>query len=344
MSNKKIKVLIVDDSAVIRNILSSNLCKFSDIEVLGAAPEPYTARDMILKLKPDVITLDIEMPRMDGLEFTEVLMAHCPIPIVIVSSLVKGNCETSIRALEAGAVDIFSKPEADVSRQLPRMMNDLAAKIRAASKSKPKRKGKSPSVTITPSSLIKTTDKVIAIGASTGGTEAIREVLQGFPSNMPGIAIVQHMPVHFTKTFASRLNSLCPNLHVDEAENGDNLINGKAFIAPGDKHLLLKRSGARYYLEVKQGPSVCGHCPSVEVLFNSFAETAGRDSVGIILTGMGRDGAKGLLKMRDSGAKTIAQDEKSRVVYGMPRVAMEINAAEKEVELQHIARDTISML
>lgn len=342
--SKKIKLLIVDDSAVIRNILSSNLSKFNDIEIVGTAPEPYTARDMIVKLKPDVISLDIEMPRMDGLEFTEVLMEHRLIPIVIVSSLVEGNCETSIQALEAGAVEIFPKPAADVTRELPKIMNQLADKIRAASKAKPKRKGASASKTAASSSLIKTTDKVVAIGASTGGTDAIRQVLQNFPPNMPGIAIVQHMPVHFTKTFAEHLNSTCPNLHVKEAEDGENLISGKACIAPGDKHLLLRRSGARYYLEVKEGPPVRGHCPSVEILFNSFADTAGRNSVGIILTGMGKDGANGLLKMRQAGARTIAQDEKSSVIYGMPGEAVAVGAAEKELPLQYIARDTISML
>lgn len=342
--NKKIRVLIVDDSAVIRNILSSNLSKFADIEVIGTAPEPYTARDMIVRLNPDVITLDIEMPRMDGLEFTELLMEHRPIPIIIVSSLVEGNCETSLRALEAGAVEIFSKPSADVSRQLPKMMNHLADIIRAASKSKPGRKRGAGLKVAASSSLIKTTDKVIAMGASTGGTEAIREVLQGFPPNMPGIAIVQHMPIHFTRAFADRLNSICPNTHVKEAEDGDSLISGKALIAPGDKHLLLKRSGARYYVGVKEGPTVCGHCPSVEVLFSSFADIAGRNAVGIMLTGMGKDGANGLLKMKKAGARTIAQDEKSSVVFGMPREAIEVGAAEKGVDLKKIANNVVSML
>jgi two-component system chemotaxis response regulator CheB len=345
MLNKKIRVLIVDDSAVIRNILSSNLSKFSDIEVLGTASEPYKARDMILQLNPDVITLDIEMPRMDGLEFTKVLMKHRPIPIVIVSALVEGKCEISLQALEAGAVEIFPKPSSDISRELPKLMNRLADKIRAASKSKPRRKiGAAASKIISSSALIKTTDKVIAIGASTGGTEAIRRILQGLPPNTPGIAIVQHMPALFTKAFANRLNSVCVNLNIKEAEDGESLITGKALIAPGDKHLLLKRSGAKYYVRVKEGPQVCGHCPSVEVLFNSFADIAGRNGMGIILTGMGRDGANGLLKMRNAGAKTIAQDEKSSVVFGMPKEALEIGAADKGVELRKIANTAVSLL
>ncbi len=341
---KKIKLLIVDDSAVIRNILSSNLSKFADIEVVGVAPEPYTARDMVVKLKPDVITLDIEMPRMDGLEFTQVLMEHRPLPIVIVSSLVEGNCEISLQALEAGAVEIFPKPASDVSGQLPRMMNILVDKIRAASKAKVLKKTGAPVKMAPTTALVKTTDKVVAIGASTGGTEAVREVLQALPPNMPGIAIVQHMPPNFTKAFARRLNDNCPNLHVKEAEDGENLISGKALIAPSDKHILLKISGARYYLTVKPGPSVCGHCPSVEVLFNSFAQTAGRNSIGVILTGMGKDGANGLLKMRQAEARTVAQDEKTSVVYGMPREAVAVGAAEKELGLPKIPEAVISML
>jgi len=344
MLDKKIRVLIVDDSAVIRNILSANLSKFSDIEVIGTSSEPYKARDMILQLNPDVITLDIEMPRMDGLEFTKVLMKHHPIPIVIISALIEGKCETSFQALEAGAVEIFPKPSSDISRELPKMMNRLADKIRAASKSKPRRITGAASKIISASALIKTTDKVIAIGASTGGTEAIRRVLQGFPHNTPGIAIVQHMPVLFTKAFADRLNSVCPNFDVKEAEDGESLITGKALISPGDKHMLLKRSGARYYVRVKEGPQVCGHCPSVEVLFNSFANVAGRNGMGIILTGMGRDGANGLLKMRNAGAKTIVQDEKSSVVFGMPKEALEIGAADKGVELRKIANTAVSLL
>jgi two-component system chemotaxis response regulator CheB len=299
---------------------------------------------MILKLKPHVITLDIEMPRMDGLEFTRILMKHHPIPIVIVSALLEGKCEISLEALEAGAVEIFSKPSFDISRELPKLMNRLADKIRAASKSKPIKKTPAPSIIRSSSALLKTTDKVIAIGASTGGTEAIRRILQGLPPNSPGVAIVQHMPVLFTKAFADRLNSVCPNFDVYEAKDGDSLISGKALIAPGDKHLLLKRSGAKYYLRVKDGPLVCGHCPSVEVLFNSFAEVAGRNALGIILTGMGRDGANGLLKMRNAGAKTIAQDEQSSVVFGMPKEALEIGAVDKVVELGKIASAVVSLL
>lgn len=344
--NNKIKVLVVDDSSVIRTILASNLARFSDIEVVGVAPEPYTARDMIVRLNPDVITLDIEMPRMDGLEFTEVLMRHRPLPIIIVSSLVEGNCETSLRALEAGAVEIFPKPASDVSRQLPRMMNLLADKIRAASKARVRGKKSRPAkgVASSATALSRTTDKVIAIGASTGGTEAIREILQGLPQNMPGIAIVQHMPPRFTNAFANRLNSICPNSHVKEAEDGENLTVGKVLIAPGDKHILLKRSGARYYVEVKPGPQVCGHCPSVEVLFNSFAHTAGKNCVGVILTGMGKDGASGLLRMRQAGARTVGQDKKTSVVYGMPGEAAAIGAVEKEAGLPHIAQAVVSMI
>lgn len=341
-----INVLIVDDSAFMRNALSSMLSSDPEIKVIATARDGLEAIDKVKTLNPDIVTLDIEMPRMDGLEFTQVLMEHRPTPIVIVSSLVEGNCETSLKALEAGAVEIFPKPASDVSRQLPRMMNHLAEKIRAASKAKimKKKRMNTEQIKTPPAALTKTTDKVIAIGASTGGTEAIREVLQGLPPNMPGIAIVQHMPPNFTKAFADRLNSICPNFEVREAKDGDNLINSRVLIAPGDKHILLKRSGARYYVEVKSGPNVCGHCPSVEVLFNSFAQTAGKNAVGVLMTGMGKDGAGGLLKMRQAGARTVAQDEKSCVVYGMPKEAAALGAAEKVASLEKIPGSMVAML
>lgn len=341
---RQINVLIVDDSAVVRQILKSGLGQFPDINVTAVASDPYEARDIIVKQKPDVITLDIEMPRMDGLEFVGVLMAHMPLPIVIVSSLVDGKCETSLKALELGAVDIFAKPRSDLSRKLPTLMLELAEKVRAAAISRLNRTKLAPMVTGVGPVLKKTTDKVIAIGASTGGTEAIRYLLESLPKGVPGIVIVQHMPEHFTKAFADRLNTLCKNIEVKEAANGDSVYPGRALVAPGDNHLVVRRNGARYFVNLKEGPQVCRHRPSVEVLFNSMAEMVGKNGIGVLLTGMGHDGSAGLLKMRQMGARTIAQDEKSCVVYGMPKEALKIGAVELELSLNSIPLKLVEML
>ncbi|MCP4756288.1 MAG: chemotaxis response regulator protein-glutamate methylesterase [Proteobacteria bacterium] len=343
-AKKKTRVIVVDDSAVVRAMLSKGLSKHPGIEVVATASDPYKARNLIVRLKPDVITLDLEMPRMDGLEFIAVLMKHWPLPIVVVSSLVEGRCETSLKALELGAVEVFAKPTADVSRHLQKTMSELAEVVCNASRAKVRSRIKAIPKGVEWSPLVKTTDKVVAIGASTGGTEAVRAVLQQLPAASPGLLVVQHMPEMFTKAYADRLNGICPGLEVREAVNGDFIRPGLVLIAPGNKHLLLRRSGARYYAEVKGGPLVSRHRPSVDVLFHSAAETAGKNAVGVIMTGMGGDGAKGLLAMRQAGARTIAQDEKSCVVYGMPREAVLNGAAERSVPLLEIAASILSMI
>ncbi len=333
---KKVKVLIIDDSAMVRKIFTQELSKDPEIEVVGTAPDPYIGRDKIVQLKPDVLILDIEMPRMDGLTFLEKLMKHYPMPVIIVSSLAKQGCEVALKALELGASEVMCKPGASYS--VKDMSEQLIEKIKGVAHI---RQFKIPVVEELKQDLqisramIKTTNKVIAIGASTGGTEAIKEVLVRLPAEMPPIVIVQHMPQYFTKAFAERLNSLC-KLEVKEAEDREPAASGKVLIAPGNKHLVLKRSGANYYVEVKDGPMVFHQRPSVEVLFSSVARYAGANAVGIILTGMGKDGAKGLLEMKDAGAFTIAQDEKSCVVYGMPREAVLMGAAMKVAPLDRI--------
>jgi two-component system, chemotaxis family, protein-glutamate methylesterase/glutaminase len=331
-----IKVLIVDDSAVVREIFTAELSKDSELEVVGTAIDPYIARDKIVKLKPDVVTLDVEMPRMDGITFLRKLMKYCPIPVIIVSSLTPRGGKLALEAISAGAVDVMCKPGAaytvgDMSVELIDKIKSAAAvdmsrwtKINAQTTELPQRL-----------SMIQTTNKVVAIGASTGGTQALQSVLSALPSNAPGIVIVQHMPEHFTTSFAQRLNELCA-IEVREAENGDSVIPGRALIAPGNKHMLLRRSGARYYVEVKTGPLVSRHRPSVEVLFNSVAQSAGPNSVGVIMTGMGGDGADGMLKMKENGAITIAQDEASCVVFGMPKEAIKRGGVDHIVPLNKI--------
>jgi len=345
--DKKIKVLVVDDSAVVRKIFKEELSKEKDIEVVGTAPDPYVARDKIVKFKPDVITLDIEMPRMDGLTFLKKLMKYYPLPVIIVSSLTEKGSQLALEALSLGAVEVMCKPGSSYS--VGEMSVQLADKIRAAASINLKDRfrqeevQKSPEAKIKTYSLADTTNKIIAIGASTGGTEAIREILVEMPPNSPGIVIVQHMPAKFTASFAKRLNELC-QIQVDEGQDGESVVNGKALIAPGNYHMVLRRSGARYYVQIKDGPLVHHQRPSVDVLFHSVAEYAGKNSIGIILTGMGADGAKGLLKMRQAGAHTIAQDEKSCVVFGMPKEAIKCGAAEKVVPLKDIARTALELI
>jgi two-component system, chemotaxis family, protein-glutamate methylesterase/glutaminase len=343
---RKLRVLIVDDSAVIRQTLSEIISSDPELEVMATAADPYFAATKIASEVPDVITLDVEMPRMDGLTFLRKIMSQHPIPVVIISSLTSTGTETAIRALESGAVEVLSKPQIDSRRFFEEYKVRICSVVKAAAHSKISRKTyHTPEPKLSADavldkertrSMLKTTEKVVAVGASTGGTEAIRVFLEAMPSDSPGIVIVQHMPELFTRSFATRLNQLC-KITVKEAENGDSVIRGRALIAPGNKHMLLKRSGARYYVEVKDGPLVNRHRPSVDVLFRSTAVNAGKNSIGIIMTGMGDDGARGLLEMKEAGAFTLAQDEKSSVVFGMPREAIKLNAADKIVPLEQFS-------
>ena len=344
MTKQKIKTIIVDDSAIVRKILSEELSKSPDIDIVGTAPDPFIARDKILKLQPDVITLDIEMPRMDGLTFLRKLMKHYPLPVIIVSSLTPKGSKLALEAMEIGAVDVIPKPGGSYS--VGDMSDVLAEKIRIASTANISKTSVQHSDYERPApltALAETTHKVIAIGASTGGTEALRHVLTKMPPNSPGIVIVQHMPANFTTAFAERLNDVC-QVSVKEARDNDSVTPGKALIAPGNYHMLLRRSGARYYVEVKDGPRVHHQRPSVDILFKSTAKYAGPNSIGVILTGMGADGAEGLLEMKQTGAKTIAQDEKTCVVFGMPKEAIKIGAADKVVPLGSVTQEILRMV
>ena len=353
---KKIRVLIVDDSAVVRQTLQTILNSDPDIEVMGTASDPFFAAKKISVEIPDVITLDVEMPRMDGLTFLKRIMSQHPIPVVIISSLTAKGTETAMKALEFGAVEVIAKSQMDTKNFIEESRIYLCDAVKAAALSKIKRRvaPQSHELTVQPkysadailqkvtrneSSMIRTTELVVAVGASTGGTEALRVFLEAMPPDSPGIVIVQHMPENFTKSFANRLNELC-GISVKEAENGDSVIRGRALIAPGNHHLLIKRSGAKYYVEIKEGPLVNRHRPSVDVLFRSTARFAGRNAIGIIMTGMGDDGARGLLEMKEVGAHTIAQDEKSCVVFGMPNEAIKLGAADKILPLDQIANAT----
>jgi two-component system chemotaxis response regulator CheB len=346
MRKKKIKVLIVDDSAVVRKVFQEELSREADIEVVGTAPDPYVARDKIVNLQPDVVTLDIEMPRMDGITFLKKLMRHYPLPVIIVSSLTTKGGKLAMEALSIGALEVISKPSSAYS--VGEMSVQLIDKIRAVAHVQVQTKGtetKSQPVTVkkATTALAETTNKVIAIGASTGGTEALKVVLTQMPPNAPGIVVVQHMPAQFTTSFAERLNDLSA-INVKEAANGDSLVNGMALIAPGNYHMLLKRSGARHYVQVKSGPLVHHQRPAVDVLFHSVADTAGSNAAGALLTGMGADGAAGLLKMREVGARTVAQDEKSCIVFGMPKEAIKAGAAEKVMPLKDIGKTVLNMI
>ncbi|HSO21096.1 MAG TPA: chemotaxis response regulator protein-glutamate methylesterase [Desulfosarcina sp.] len=344
--DRNIRVLIVDDSAVVRKVFADELSRERGIEVVGTAPDPYVARDKIVKLKPDVLTLDIEMPRMDGITFLKKLMKHYPLPVIIVSSLTRKGSQMALDALSAGALEVISKPTAACS--VGDMSVQLADKIRAvAHVNLGARRIDTPSPpAIDPQPqtfLSQTTHQIIAICASTGGTEAIRTVLQGMPPNAPGIVIVQHMPAKFTASFAERLDSLS-RIHVKEAADGDSVVNGQALLAPGNYHMLLRRSGARYYVEIKPGPMVHHQRPAVDVLFRSVSRTAGANAVGIILTGMGADGAAGLLEMKQAGAATLAQNEASCVVFGMPKEAIKKGGVDKIVSLGDITRSALEMV
>lgn len=344
-----IKVLVVDDSALVREMITSILNKDPSVEVVGTASDPFIARDKLVKVKPDVITLDIEMPRMDGITFLKKIMKFYPIPVVIVSSLTQRGMTSTMEAMEAGAVEIVAKPNGAMSASIEAVGEELIWKVKAASrarvgksakKDEGLKKGKS-NVPVADISKLETTNKIIAIGASTGGTEALKMVMKSMPADSPGVVIVQHMPEKFTTTFARHLNNISA-MEVREAKKGESVIPGRALLAPGNKHMVLRRSGARYYVDLNQAERVCYQRPSVEVLFNSVAKFAGANAVGVIMTGMGGDGAKGLLNMKNAGAKTIAQDESSCVVYGMPKEAVEIGAVNKVVLLRNISRTIFS--
>ncbi len=343
---KKIKVLVVDDSAVVRKVFKGEIDRQNDMEVVGTAPDPYAARDKIVKLKPDVVTLDIEMPRMDGITFLKKLMKHYPLPVIIVSSLTKDGGKLAMEALSLGALEVMSKPS--VSYSVGEMGVQLIDKIRAVSRLKVCSKEEKPSkkknrAKMASKALAETTNKIIAIGASTGGTEALKTVLTGMPPNAPGTLVVQHMPANFTTSFAERLNDLSA-MTIKEAKDGDSLVNGVALLAPGNYHMLLKRSGARYYVHLKKGPLVHHQRPAVDVLFHSVANYAGSNAIGVILTGMGADGALGLLKMKEAGARTVAQDENSCIVFGMPKEAIKLGTAEKVVPLKSVGKTVLQMI
>ena len=338
---RKIRVIVVDDSALIRGVLTEVLSQDSEIEVIGTAPDPYIARQKIKELNPDVLTLDVEMPKMDGLTFLEKLMAGHPMPVVMVSSLTQEGCETTLRALELGAVDFATKPTLDIRQGMEEQALDLTHKVKAAARATVRARKQikehhgEPRKPLAQSAMLKTTDTIIAIGASTGGTEALRDILEVLPPNTPPIIITQHMPERFTKHFADRLDQMC-QIRVKEAEEGDSVIPGQALIAPGNYHMELRRSGARYQVFTNQSPPVNRHRPSVDVMFRSVAQYAGRNSLGVILTGMGNDGAVGMLEMKRAGAYTFAQDEDSCVVFGMPKEAIKAGGVDKILPLGEI--------
>jgi len=334
---EKIKVLCVDDSALIRGLMSEIINSQPDMEVVAVAPDPLVARDLIKRHDPDVLTLDVEMPRMDGIDFLERLMRLRPMPVVMVSSLTRAGSEITLRALELGAVDFVQKPELGIRSGLLEYGELIADKIRAAARSRPRRienRERAAPPALAP--VMVSSEKLVILGASTGGPEAIRQVLQPLPANSPAILIAQHMPAGFTRSFAERLNRLC-RIGVKEAEDGERVLPGHAYIAPGDRHLKLARSGANYLVQLDPGPAVNRHRPSVDVLFHSAAQQAGRNAIGVLLTGMGRDGAAGLLAMREAGAPTLAQDEQTSLVFGMPREAIALGAASEVVALPDVA-------
>jgi two-component system chemotaxis response regulator CheB len=343
----KIKVLIVDDSALIRSLMREIINSQPDLEVVGLAPDPLTAREMIKQLNPDVLTLDVEMPRMNGLEFLEKLMRLRPMPVLMVSTLTEKGNEVTMKALELGAVDFITKPSIGVSDGLVDLSNEIGDKIRAAARARIRRHALNSTPLDRPQPLagtfLSTTEKIIFVGSSTGGTEALKEFLARMPATSPAVMITQHMPEAFTRSFAQRLDGLSA-MTVKEAEHNERVVPGHAYIAPGHSHLLVKKSGAYYYTELSKADPVNRHRPSVDVLFNSAAAVAGQNAVGVIMTGMGKDGAAGMLAMRKSGAYTIAQDEASCVVFGMPKAAIEIGAAIEVTSLNDIAGRVLDRL
>ncbi|EPR44112.1 response regulator receiver modulated CheB methylesterase [Desulfovibrio sp. X2] len=348
----KLRVLVVDDSALVRKTMVEILTSDPDIEVMGAASDPYAAAGMMEQEVPDVVTLDIEMPRMDGLTFLRKIMSQHPLPVIICSTLAEKGGDAWLKALEYGAVDIMTKPKVGTRQFFEESRIRICDAVRAAAKANLKRltlkpRGVGPALSAdaviakaTRPVLTETTDKVVAVGASTGGTEALRVFLEALPEDSPGVVVVQHMPEKFTAAFAKRLDSIC-RVTVKEAADGDSVLRGQALIAPGNRHMLLKRSGARYHVEVKDGPLVRRHRPSVDVLFRSTARYAGQNGVGVIMTGMGDDGASGLLEMKEAGAYTIAQDAETSVVWGMPGEAVKLGAAQKIMPLDRIAAEVV---
>jgi two-component system, chemotaxis family, protein-glutamate methylesterase/glutaminase len=353
----KIKVLIIDDSASVRQALADVLNSDPDIEVIGTASDPFVAARRMQANTPDVITLDVEMPRMDGITFLRKLMAQHPLPVVMCSSLTEAGTETLMQALEAGAVDVILKPKVDTRQNLLEQSVQICETVKGAARARVKQRPvtlsrvekKLTADAIMPPphvpspksrSMARTTEKVICVGASTGGTQSLQAILEALPADVPGIVIVQHMPEKFTEAFARRLDTLCA-VEVKEAEDGDTVLRGRVLIAPGNRHMLLRRSGARYFVEINDGPLVSRHRPSVDVLFRSAAQYAGANAMGIIMTGMGDDGAQGLLEMRQAGAATIAQDEATCVVFGMPREAIARGGAERVVPLHALAGEII---
>ena len=343
----KTKVLIVDDSALIRSVMSEIVNSQPDLEVVATAPDPLVARELIKKHNPDVLTLDVEMPKMDGLDFLEKLMRLRPMPVLMVSSLTERGSEITMRALELGAIDFVTKPKISIQSGMREYADMIADKIRAAARARIAPRSRAPQVASAPLSALRSplisSEKLIIIGASTGGTEAIREFLMQMPSDCPGILIAQHMPEGFTSSFAKRLDALC-KISVVESAGNERVLPGHAYIAPGHSHLLLTRSGANYMTRIEQSPPVNRHRPSVDVLFRSAAQAAGKNAVGVILTGMGKDGAAGMLEMRQAGAHNFAQDEASCVVFGMPREAIALGAAHDIGPLQALPRMVLEHL
>jgi two-component system chemotaxis response regulator CheB len=348
MKPRKIKVLVIDDSALIRSVLRDIINQESDMVCVGVAPDPFVAREMIKTLHPNVLTLDVEMPKMDGLDFLERLMRLRPIPVVMVSSLTGTGSDVAFRALELGAIDYVTKPKLDIARGMEEYAITITDKLRAAAQANVK---KSPETSIEaklsadavlPSIVwrFSSTEKIVVIGASTGGTEALKEILLDLPADAPGVLIAQHMPENFTKSFAQRMDGLC-KITVKEAEDNERILPGHAYIAPGNMHLMLKRNGARYAISLNQGALVNRHRPSVDVLFRSAANVAGSNALGIILTGMGKDGAQGMLEMKQAGAHTIAQNEASCVVFGMPKEAIALGGVDEVLPLKDIARRAV---
>ena len=344
-----IKVMIVDDSAVVRQVLSGLLNSEPGIRVVDTAADPFYAAEKLKKAIPDVIILDIEMPRMDGLTFLSKIMAQHPIPVVICSSLLENNCELGLKALSMGAVEIITKPKMGVKEFIEESKIIIADAVRAAASTGGKQLFRKPPPVVekkftadviiprlSSSPVMETTEKIVVVGASTGGTEALRVFLEQLPASSPGIVIVQHMPEKFTASFAQRLNTIC-DITVREAKDRDTITGGCALIAPGNKHLLVKRSGTKYFVEVVDGPLVSRHRPSVDVLFRSAAKFAGKNAIGVIMTGMGDDGARGMAELKNSGARTIAQDEKTCVVFGMPKEAIKLNCIDTVLPLEDIA-------
>lgn len=354
-----IRLLIVDDSALVRKLLSEMLGKDRGIEVVGAAADPFAARERIKQLNPDVITLDVEMPRMDGITFLENLMRLRPMPVVMVSSLTQRGADVTLRALELGAIDFVAKPKVDVAGSLAEYADELIAKVKMAAGARVNPRGSAPrpapqqidprrnADAILPAAtgrrVLRTTDRIVAIGASTGGTEAIRELLAGLPADAPAIVISQHIPAAFSRPFAERLHR-CSAMSVCEAQDGQYILPGHAYIAPGDRHLLVERDGARYRCRLSDGPHVNRHRPSVDVMFRSVAQNVGLNAIGVILTGMGDDGARGMKEMLDAGAHTVAQDEASSVVWGMPGAAVKLGAAEQVMPLHRIPGELLELV